>query len=161
MKQNAFLLVAATAGVAGLAGMYQEWYIPPSKALFIITGGLATFYAVAALQHTGSKHRTSLLLLSLSLFLVQAAGAWIYEIWTFEAILSAAGIMKISLIVLGTCALGLNVVHFTSQAARKKRSTQRRARSVRKGSIVQIFKRNQAEKTVAIILGESVKAGRD
>ncbi|WP_050179623.1 hypothetical protein [Domibacillus robiginosus] len=161
MKQGALLLVAATAGAAGIAGMYQEWYIPPSKALFIIIVGLAIFYAAAALQHTGNKYRTSLLLLALSLFLVQAAGAWIYEIWTFEAILSAVGMMKISLIVLGTCALGLNVVHFTSQAAKKKRSTQRRAESGRKGSIVQMFKRNQAEKTVAIVLGESVKAGRD
>ncbi|WP_046176731.1 RNA-binding protein [Domibacillus indicus] len=159
MKLFVFSLVAAAAGTAGFIGMYQEWYIPPSKALLITTGILGITCIAAAMQRTGRKNVVSLLLFGLSLFMVQTAGAWIFESWTFETILSASGMMKISMILFGTGALVLNMLYFTSQRAAKKRSTQRTAAQAKEGWI--LFKRKRAEKTVAIILGESIKAGRE
>jgi hypothetical protein len=161
MKQMIFPILAVVAGVAGFVGMYKEWYIPNSDILLIVTGVLGILYVVAVMRRAGSKNMAPFLLLALSLFFVQTAGAWIYGIWTFETILSAFGMMKISMIVLGTLALALNVIHFTSQIANKKRSAQRTVKQTKGGGITQLFKRKQAEKTVAIILGESVKTGRD
>lgn len=156
MKQTAFLFVIAAAGAAGFIGMYQEWYIPSSKALLIITVMLGIVYMATVLRRTGSKKRMSLLLLTLSLFLVQTAGAWIYEIWTFETFFSAAGMMKISMILFGTGALVLNTIHFISRATHKKRSIQRTAKREKNNSARQLFKRKAAEKTVTVVLGESV-----
>lgn len=161
MKKMGFPLLAVIVGVAGFIGMYQEWYIPNSDILLIVTGALGIFYVVAFVRHAGSKSRAPLLLLALSLFFVQAAGAWIYEIWTFETILSAFGMMKISMIVLGTFALVLNAIYFTSQTANKKRNAHRTASPFKESGFAYLFKRRKAEKTVAIILGESVKTGRD
>jgi hypothetical protein len=161
MKQRAFSLLSVMAGVAGFVVMYQKWYIPDANIPLIATGVLGILYLIVVMRRAGSKNGAPWLLLALSLFFVLTAGAWIYEIWTFETILSAFGTMKISMIVLGTVALVLNLVHFTSQMANKKHNAQRTMEPAKQGGFFLLFKRKKEENTVAIILGEAVKTGRD
>ena len=161
MKDYAFGLIASAAGAAGFMGMYTQWYIPPSSFLLVITGVLGIAYTAAAIRHIGNKNRLALLLLALSLFLVQAAGAWIYETWPFESFFSAVGMMKIMMIILGTGGLVLNVVYFISRVTNKKRSTRQPAKAGKNKIVIRLFQRKKAEKTVAVVLGESVHADRD
>lgn len=161
MKQTLFGLCLAAFAVSGFAVMYQHIYIPDPRLPLVIAGSLFVLYLISLSWRFHHGYFKYMVLFSTSFFMVMALGAGVYRIWTFEAVFSAYGMMKITMILLGTTSVLTNSMYALSQLANKKRQVREIQMPANSRFLSFLFKKRKAEQHVAIVLGKDTKPRHD
>ncbi|MFS0689010.1 hypothetical protein AB1K89_07200 [Sporosarcina sp. 179-K 8C2 HS] len=111
----------------GITSMYNAVYIPTSK-LILISGLTVTviYFIVRRLQQQKYKKLDRLMSLTLSLLAAMFLSSLVHAAWNMEKFLSRLTMMKMTLVLLVTVAVYLNVVFIRAEISyKKKRGNQR------------------------------------
>ncbi|MFS0574980.1 hypothetical protein AB1K83_05060 [Sporosarcina sp. 179-K 3D1 HS] len=143
----------------GITTMFNAVYIPPAR-LILISGltTIAIYFIVKRMQQRKNKKLDRIMSFTMSLFAAMFLSSLVYAAWNMEKFLSRLTMMKMTLVLLVTVSVYLNIVFIRAEISyKKKRGNQRIEEQPNKS----YFEKRKEERErikrgdVRIVLGES------
>lgn len=156
MKRTWTGVVIAVSALVCFWMMYKGVYIPGPKLMLSVSAVLFIMFFISKVRSIKHPVFSSLVLFGMLLCLAMAAGSAMQEWWTFDAIFSADGMMRITLILTGTAAVVMSLFYALAQTAVKKRPLNQIPSAGKKKLLP--FSQKKRQQHVSITLGYSAKS---